>query len=138
LKKKYYFNNVIFSWIGVIEAIFHIQLKCYKFRVGYKFIEFFPSDIIRIEADGSYSTIYTIDKKYIISRNLSFVEKKLSGWGFIRIHRSHIINITHIRAFEKKTFNSVRMSDNKIILIPRRNRKRISKKIPRKYSYYDH
>ena len=55
------------------------------------------SDIIRIEADGAYSIIYTLNgKKCMTSKPLKDYEMQLSTAGFYRTHTSHLINISHI------------------------------------------
>ncbi|MFC5409133.1 LytR/AlgR family response regulator transcription factor [Larkinella bovis] len=49
------------------------------------------NSIIRIEAQGSYSLIYTRNgERYLVSGNLSRLGARFKG--FVRIHRSHLIN----------------------------------------------
>lgn len=54
------------------------------------------SDILYIEAERNYSRIITKDKTYVLSTTLKTIEEKLPGNLFVRIHRSYIINLTHI------------------------------------------
>lgn len=61
-------------------------------------------DIIRVEADRVYCHLYVIDRKrqgavvkHTLSRPLCEVEKFLPAETFVRIHRSHIINIWKVR-----------------------------------------
>jgi len=54
------------------------------------------NDILYIEASGSYSTVYTEKKEYILSSNLHSFETKVANSSFIRIHRSYIVNISKI------------------------------------------
>lgn len=59
-------------------------------------------DIIAIEAQESYSTIYTISKKYVASKNLKHFERVLTeSKDFIRVHKSWIVNKTHILNYSK-------------------------------------
>ncbi|PKP22812.1 MAG: hypothetical protein CVU05_02210 [Bacteroidetes bacterium HGW-Bacteroidetes-21] len=78
-------------------------------------------DIIRIEADGSYSIVYTIDKKkMLISKNLKFFEESLEGESFFRTHKSHIINIEHLKKYYPlKDGGCVEMADGSEILVSR-------------------
>ncbi len=59
-------------------------------------------DIIRLEADGSYTTIITLNNKIITSKNLKFYEKELPESYFIRTHQSHLINKKYIHCITKE------------------------------------
>lgn len=64
------------------------------------FIKF--SEIICITAENIYSTVYTTDKrKLLIRKSLAKWENILPESGFLRIHRSTIININYIDKIEK-------------------------------------
>ena len=54
------------------------------------------NDILFIEADGSYSQVYTAAKTYIISQSIKKIEQKLESDDLQRIHRSFIVNIQNI------------------------------------------
>ena len=53
-------------------------------------------EIIYAEAFDNYTIVYTHQDKYIISHTLKRVEEKLLPLGFIRIHRSYLINFEAI------------------------------------------
>jgi two-component system LytT family response regulator len=55
------------------------------------------TDIIRIEADGAYTRIYlTANRNYVISYNIKIVEEHLDMNLFMRVHRSHIVNLDKV------------------------------------------
>ena len=59
-------------------------------------------DIVCIAADTSYSEFYTIDgKKTISSKSLSVYEELLKSRLFIRVHKSYIINLKHIKKYQR-------------------------------------
>ncbi len=59
-------------------------------------------DIIRCVSEGNYTVFYIKDKNPIMmSKILKEYEQLLSDYGFIRIHRSHLVNINHIERFVK-------------------------------------
>lgn len=59
-------------------------------------------DVIRCEADGSYTRFYLNDgKKILVSRLLKEFDTILNGTPFIRIHNSHLINFEYFDYFEK-------------------------------------
>lgn len=58
--------------------------------------------IIAIEAQESYSTIFTAEKKYTASKNLKHFERIFSETpDFIRVHKSWIVNKNHILNYSK-------------------------------------
>ena len=56
--------------------------------------------ILYIEADGSYSKVVTNTQTYLISFNLSHFHEELAHNYFIRIHRSHVVNLKNIDSFD--------------------------------------
>lgn len=60
------------------------------------------ADIIRLQADNSYTIIYFHQKPpIIVSRSIKYFEGLLCSQRFIRIHRSHIINIDKVIEYIK-------------------------------------
>jgi len=69
--------------------------------------------IIHCESDGSYTIFQTIDhQKIVVSKGLKEYDTLLSESGFLRIHRSHLINLKHIKRFDKHDGGYVIMSDD--------------------------
>ena len=60
-------------------------------------------DINYIEADGSYSNIFTENKKYTLSTNLNHFQDNLNNPIFVRNHRSYIVNINKVECFDKNS-----------------------------------
>ena len=60
----------------------------------------FYSDILYLKAGGSYSTIVTTTKEYILSSNLKQVIEQFDHPDFIRVHRGYSANISHIKSIE--------------------------------------
>jgi DNA-binding LytR/AlgR family response regulator len=61
-----------------------------------KMVKIIVADILYIEADRNYCRIFTREKEYLLSITLKTIEEKLPGRVFLRIHRSYIINLSHI------------------------------------------
>ncbi len=58
--------------------------------------------ILYLEAADNFSTFHLISgKKIMACRKLKFYEDNLSSSGFCRIHRSTIINIDHVKKYNK-------------------------------------
>jgi len=80
-------------------------------------------DIIRLEADGSYSTFYIDDgRKILVSKPLIDFENQLNEKKFYRIHKSHIINIGKVSHFDKAEGGYVVMSDGTSVPVSFRKR----------------
>jgi len=58
-------------------------------------------DIVSIQADAHYTRVYDGAGSYFCSYSLSELEAKLDPARFLRVHRSHIVNLDHARAFER-------------------------------------
>ena len=81
------------------------------------------NDIIRCESDGGYTQFYLIDgKKILVSRNLKDYEDMLDGYGFFRIHQSHMINLKYIDHYSKTEGGAVVMKDNSYLPVARRKK----------------
>ncbi len=57
-------------------------------------------EILYVTAEGSYSTIKTTKREFILSLNLSVFGQKLRHPKLQRVHRSYIVNIDQIHSFK--------------------------------------
>jgi two-component system LytT family response regulator len=74
------------------------------------------TDIIRCEADSSYTTFHLTDKtKIIVSKTLHDFEEQLSEYNFFRIHHKHLINLSHLKEYIKGKGGQVIMADNSVL-----------------------
>jgi two-component system, LytTR family, response regulator len=80
-------------------------------------------DIIRCEADGSYTLFFLNGgKKLMVSASLKHYEDLLPSHDFIRIHHHHLINMNHVIRFLKVDGGYAIMSDNSQLEISRRKK----------------
>jgi two-component system LytT family response regulator len=80
-------------------------------------------DIIRCEADASYTHFYLVGgKKLMISASLKHYEDLLPENDFIRIHHQHLINMGHVTRFLKQDGGYAVMSDGTQIEVSRRKK----------------
>ncbi len=61
-------------------------------------------EIPLIEANGDYINVYCNDRHYLVHDRLKRMEKELHSCGFMRIHRSFLINTTRVRSIENDAF----------------------------------
>jgi two-component system LytT family response regulator len=71
-----------------------------------------PKDIIRIEADRSYSWFFLNDKrKILVSRHLKEFQDLLNDRNFFRPHNSHLINLDFVKKFVRHDGGYIEMTD---------------------------
>jgi len=84
-----------------------------------------PNDIIRIEADRSYSWFYLKDKrKILVSKHLKEFQELLNDRNFFRPHNSHLINLDFVKKYVRHDGGYIEMTDGSQVAISR-NRKDI-------------
>jgi NO-binding membrane sensor protein with MHYT domain len=57
--------------------------------------------VVSIQAEEHYSRVHTLDASYFCSLSVSELEARLDPGSFLRVHRSHIVNLHHATAFER-------------------------------------
>lgn len=89
-----------------------------------KTIRVLVKDIIRLEAVGNY-TLFHLKKGIIIlsSRTLKVYQNVLSDFGFVRVHRAHLINLYCMKHYDKLDLTFAVMQNADRISISRRKRK---------------
>jgi two-component system LytT family response regulator len=92
--------------------------------------QFPANDIVRCEADSNYTAIYFVDKKkFIASKTLGDIEEMLSPETFLRIHKSHLVNTSHIAHLTSD--EELMMKDNSRIPISRRRFQDVKERVRR-------
>ena len=59
------------------------------------------NEIIRLEADGGYTTFYTQSGKLLSSKSIGYYEEILPQAQFFRCHQSHLINLNCVEKYSK-------------------------------------
>ncbi len=84
------------------------------------------SDIIHCESDGSYTIFHTVDgEQILVSKGLRDYDELLTDHGFFRAHRSHLINLQHIKRFEKQEGGQVVMTNDLRVPVSSRSRDKL-------------
>lgn len=87
---------------------------------GYEIIKI--SDIVRLEADESYTKLFLTDgSKSVSSMTIAKYERVLNPSVFFRVHKSHIINKRdHLKEFNRHDGNVAIMDNGSTIPVSRR------------------
>ena len=81
------------------------------------------TDIVRFESEGGYTTVHVVNNKKIVStRSIKEYDDLLTEHGFFRVHRSHLINLSLIKAFKRSNQNTVTMVDDSEVEVSRLKR----------------
>jgi DNA-binding LytR/AlgR family response regulator len=86
------------------DGILHFNNAIF-IKQNYKFNKIAYEDILYLKADGNYTFIQTIDKKYIIKYSLQNVIDIFNIDKFVRVHRSFAINMNHLTSFNENTLH---------------------------------
>lgn len=65
-----------------------------KSRGSIRFID--PSDVVIVEAQGNYVLLQRLSGSYLLRESISALAQKLTPYGFIRIHRSILVNTSFV------------------------------------------
>ncbi len=88
------------------------------------------ADIRRVEADGSYSTVFTKNnEQFVVSKSIKEFENLLPTPPFCRTHQSHLVNIRYIRKYLREDGGYALMDDGSKIIVARRRRDHFIKTI---------
>ncbi len=93
-------------------------------------------EIIYCEAERSY-TIFHLEanKSVIVSKPLLDYENLLGDAGFLRIHKSFLINLRHVKEYQRGEGGMVIMNNNSEIEVSRRKKEQFLLKIKEIYKY---
>jgi len=56
-------------------------------------------DIVRLEAGDDYTSVHTRGRNYLVYLTLQDFERMLDPARYVRVHRSHIVNLSHVAQF---------------------------------------
>jgi len=87
-------------------------------------LEFIDTDrILYCESQSNYTNIILEDgRKVLLSKTLKEVDELLTGFGFFRAHKSHLINLRHVTKYVRGEGGYVVMRNGAAITIARSRR----------------
>lgn len=89
---------------------------------------FDPKEIIRLEGESNYTRFYFTNRKpLLISHTLKDYEDILAEHGFIRPHKSHLINKSFVKQLDREGF--LLLTDGSHINVSRRKKEDVLKEL---------
>lgn len=110
----------------------HLSPQCRKLPLptleGYVFVNF--EDIVHAEAGGAYSVFSLINRtEIIVSKPLGNFEERLLNHDFIRVHKSHIINLGQVLKYIRGEGGHVVMTTDVTVPVSRQRKDEFLKAI---------
>ncbi|WP_396188709.1 LytR/AlgR family response regulator transcription factor [Flavobacterium sp.] len=124
-------KNIVPDIITNLQSLFSSE-KTKKLSIvtsnGTLFIS--TNDIQYIEADGSYTKIYTLEQTYMTSKKIKEYEILLRyNSNFIRVHRSFIVNVNKIIKYSKTEGFLLEIQTNDFIPVGREKKQEVEELI---------
>ena len=108
-----------------------MQITRLSFSTGKRIVLAAPEQIIRFEASSNYTYVYFTDRPpLLIAKVLRRYDEILRPYGFIRTHRSHLVNKQHIVQLDQSWI--LHMKDASCAGISRSKRKDVKKEMSEK------
>jgi len=113
------YNNFIYNLNVSDKKDFKLALTTLQRTFFYK-----PEEIIRLEAESNYTKFFFTNKtSLLITHTLKGYDEILVNYGFIRVHKSHLVNRAHITSYTSD--GMLVLSDNSKVEISRRKREEV-------------
>lgn len=86
------------------------------------------ADIIRCESEKNYTHFFTAEGEQItVSKTLKEYSELLADYNFYRVHQSHLINLTHVKRYDKQEGGILVMDDESKIPVSFRRKEDLMK-----------
>ena len=97
-------------------------------KVRHKILFIDPREIIAVHAEGNYVSLRRDSGAYCVRDSISHIEQKLQGYGFIRIHRSALVNVCFVEEVRPHSTGEyfVRVKGGKEYTVTRTYKKNLS------------
>jgi two-component system, LytTR family, response regulator len=84
-----------------------------------KYVE--TDEIIRLQAESNYTHIFlTGNRTFVSAKTLKEYDEMLTGRHFLRVHKSHLVNIIHIQTYDRS--GTLELSDGSVVEVARRKK----------------
>jgi two-component system LytT family response regulator len=81
-------------------------------------------EVIRCQANGNFTDfIFQSGGKKMICRTLKFYEEALSELGFLRVHKSHLVNLEYITAYRKGKGGQLTLTNGDVVEVSPQRKK---------------
>ena len=107
---------------GFVENLQSVKTHKLAVPISNGLVFLSTEEIIRLEADINYTYIFSNGQKYTAAKSIKEYESLLNEHNFFRVHKSHLINLNHVKQFNRADGFFVQMSDGSSVEISRRKK----------------
>jgi two-component system, LytTR family, response regulator len=119
------YNNFMYNLNVQDKRDFKLALPTLQGTFFYK-----PEEIIRLEGEGNYTKFFFADKSSLLTTyTLKNYEDILINYGFIRIHKSHLVNKAHVINYLMD--GTLTMTDYSKVEVSRRRKEDVMEELKR-------
>jgi DNA-binding LytR/AlgR family response regulator len=83
-----------------LEVVAKRQAPRIAFKANGRILLLDLADILAVQAEGNYVSLRLRPNAYLVHESLSSVAEKLKPYGFIRIHRSVVVNMSAVEEIQ--------------------------------------
>ena len=83
-----------------LEVIAKRQVPRIAFKAKGRILFVDLAEIVAVQAEGNYVSLRHLPNPYLLRESLSSMAEKLKPYGFIRIHRSVVVNISAVEELQ--------------------------------------
>ena len=87
-------------------------------------------DIVRIQSLSNYSQIFFASgKSILVSKVLAHFDTLLADFDFMRVHRTHLVNLHCVTAYEHGNLPTISLYNNEILPVARSKKKMLKQEM---------
>ncbi|MEN3004275.1 LytTR family DNA-binding domain-containing protein [Dehalobacterium formicoaceticum] len=112
--------------VKIIKKVIELSAKSnhfFEYKIGRTQTKIPLKDILYFESSGKKVKIFTQDEVHEFYGKLSVIEQQLTNKDFIQIHKSYLVNYSHVIKYH---YENVQISDNTVLPISQQQRKSVS------------
>jgi DNA-binding LytR/AlgR family response regulator len=100
---------------NLLRVLQHLEVSAKRqapriaFKAKGKILLLDLADILAVEAEGNYVSLQHRPTAYLVHESLSSMAEKLKPYGFIRIHRSVIVNLSAVEEIQPLSTGEYRL-----------------------------
>lgn len=98
------------------EGMSRLPLRRLFARKGSRIVPVDLTGVDHLRASGDYVEIRAADESFLVQLSLSELQRRLDSSRFLRIHRSHVVNLDLVRSIE-------RYDDRRLVVVLRSGRR---------------
>jgi len=111
-------NDNVDNLIGEINTN-QITSLSLPLKYGYKIVKIV--EVNYLEASNNYCVIHMINRdEFVVSKTLKEFNEILDDNGFVRVHKSYLVNKDHISAYNRKEGMSIELKNGVVLPVSRR------------------